>query len=63
MLPPARIFQHLTARARNRCATTYLRSIVVVDGLQSPNRLEPHVGRTGSITYRKSLSGSGCGLA
>ncbi len=30
---PARIAQHLTAKARDRCATTSLRSIVVLDGM------------------------------
>jgi len=33
--PLARISHHLTAKARDRCATTSLRSIVVLSGLSS----------------------------
>ncbi len=59
-----RISHHLTAKARDRCATTSLRSIVVLDGLSSTppraNRRPPRID--GPLTHFRSLRGEKCGL-
>ncbi len=60
----ARISHHLTAKARDRCATTSLRSIVVLDGLSSTppraNRRPPRIDVP--LTHFRSPRGGKCGL-
>ncbi len=55
---------HLTAKARDRCATTSLGSIVVLDGLSStPPRAHRRPPRTDApLTHFRSPPGEKCGL-
>ncbi len=59
-----RISQHLTAKARDRCAASSLRSIVVLDGLsRTPprfNRRPPRIDAP--LTQLRSPRGEKCGL-
>ncbi len=63
-IPLARISHHLTAKVRDRCATTSLRSIVVLDGLSStPPRVDRRPPRTDApLTHFRSPRGEKCGL-
>jgi tetratricopeptide (TPR) repeat protein len=62
--PLARISHHLTAKARDRCATTSLRSIVVLSGPSStPPRANHRPPRIDSpLTHFRSPRGEKCGL-
>ncbi len=59
-----RISHHLTAKARDRCATTSLRSIVVLDGPSStPPRADLRPPRIDApLTHFRSPRGEKCGL-
>ncbi len=61
----ARISRHLTAKVRDRCATTSLRSIVVLNGLSStPPRADRRPPRIDApLTHLRSPRGENCGLA
>ncbi len=60
----SRISHHLTAKAGDRCATTSLRSIVVLDGLSStPPRADRRPPRIDApLTHYRSPRGKKCGL-
>ncbi len=61
----ARNSHHLTAKSRDRCATTSLRSIVVLNGLSStPARANRRPPRSDApLTHFRSPRGENCGLA